>query len=180
MTCWKTLNISREYGQHRLTILSIFLGIISFIVLYIPFSILHQNAILHDPALWQVMLGLLTLPILHKLAHAFPITFTSKEFKLKWYFKYRYIPLLKLKVRSSLSKRTSIIMMLAPTVVITVPLLIGATVFPMFYPILIVFASIHIGISLTDWLILSFFIKAPKKCIVEKTKNNYDILVQSP
>ncbi|GAA0471171.1 DUF3267 domain-containing protein [Alkalibacillus silvisoli] len=180
MTCWKTVNISKEFGQNRLLILSIFLGIISFIVLFIPFSILHQNVLLHDPVFWQVLLGLLILPILHKLAHAFPIAFTRKEFKLKWYFKYKYIPLLKLNVRSSLSKRTSIIMILAPTLVITLPLLVGALAFPTFYPILIVFASIHIGISLTDWLILSFFIKAPKKCIVEKSKNNYDILVQSP
>ncbi|MET3683522.1 hypothetical protein ABID56_001617 [Alkalibacillus flavidus] len=180
MTCWKTINISKEFGQNRLKIMSVFLGIMSFIVLFIPFSLLHHSVPLHDPALWQVLLGLITLPILHKLAHALPITFTSKEFKLNWYFKYRYMPFLKIKMRSSLSKRTSIIMMVAPTVVLTLPLLVLANVFPSYYPILIVFTSIHIGISLTDWLMLSFFIRAPKKCIVEKSKHNYDILVRSP
>ncbi|WP_188207054.1 DUF3267 domain-containing protein [Alkalibacillus aidingensis] len=180
MTCWRTININKEVGQNRLTILSIFLGIISFIILFIPFSIIHQNVTLHEPALWQVLLGVVVLPILHKLAHAFPITFTDKELELKWRLKFKYIPYLKIKIKSSLSKRTSIIMMLAPSVFISLPLLLGALLFPMFYPILIVFASIHIGISLSDWLILSFFVKAPKKCIVEKSKNNYDILVQSP
>ncbi|WP_411955010.1 DUF3267 domain-containing protein [Alkalibacillus sp. S2W] len=180
MTCWKTINISREFGHNRLKILSVFFSIMSFIVLFVPFSIIHHNVSLHEPALWQVLLGLLTLPILHKLAHAFPLTFTSKEFTLKWYFKYRYIPMLKFKMRSSLSKRTSIIMMLAPTIVLTLPLLAGAIVLPTFYPILIVFTAIHLGISLTDWLMLSFFIRAPKQCIVEKSKHNYDILVQSP
>ncbi|WP_035512596.1 DUF3267 domain-containing protein [Halalkalibacillus halophilus] len=180
MTCWKSFNLTKEFGQNRLRILSVFTAILSFIILFVPFSIMFQHVEIHEPGLWKILIALFILPMLHKLAHVFPTIFTNKDVHLRWAFKYKYIPFLRLKVKSSLSKRTSIIMTLAPTVMITIPLLIGAIVFPTFYPILIILTAIHIGISLSDWLILSYFVQAPKQCVVEKSKNNYDILIQSP
>ncbi|PKR78271.1 hypothetical protein CEY16_00490 [Halalkalibacillus sediminis] len=178
MTCWKTVNISRELGHNRLAILSVLVGILSFSVLYVPFSIIYKGVTIFEPSIYHVMIGLLLIPVLHKLGHAIPILFTDREFYFKWSFKYQYLPMLKIRVRSNLSKRTSILMVLAPSLFLTVPLLFAATVFPTLYPLLLLFTAINIAISVEDWYTLAFFIKAPKKCVVTKTKNNYDILIQ--
>ncbi len=177
MTCWKTINITKEVGQNRLIMLSVFTGIVAFIVFYIPFSMIFQPIDLIEPPLFGVLISLFLLPLMHKLMHVGPLLFTDKEIRLQWNTKYRFILTLKIELNSTLSKKTSVLSMLAPSIVITIPLIITAFFIPEYYPILLMLASVHIGISLHDWLTLISLVYAPKKSIIEKSENEFDILV---
>lgn len=170
----------KEIGYNRLVILSTLLGITTLLFMYVPFSIIYQGVTIKTPSIYMVLSSLILLPLLHKMAHAIPLLFTDREFQFRWSFKYKYFPILKIKIKSSLSKKTSIITMLAPTLLITMPLMVALIGFPMYFPIIILCLSINIGISLPDWIALAYFVRAPKNSIIEKSKENYDILIKSP
>ncbi|TFB22095.1 DUF3267 domain-containing protein [Filobacillus milosensis] len=180
MTCWKSINVTKELGYNRLVILSTLLGITTFMFMYVPFSIIYQGVTIEAPSIYIVLSSLILLPVLHKLAHAIPLLFTDKEFQFRWSFKYRYFPMLKIKMKSSLSKRTSILTMVAPSLFITLPLMLALVGFPMYFPILILCLALNIGVSLPDWIALAYFTKAPKNSVIEKSRENYDILIKSP
>ncbi|GEL78395.1 DUF3267 domain-containing protein [Tenuibacillus multivorans] len=179
MTCWKTINITKELGYNRLIILSTLLGISTFILMYVPFSIIYQGVNIKAPSIYIVLSSLVLIPVLHKLAHAIPLLFTDKEFQFRWGFKNKYIPNLKIMMKSSLSKRTSIIMMLAPTIFITLPLMLALIAIPVYYPVVILCLALNIGMSLQDFIVLAYFARAPKNSVIEKSREDYDILVQS-
>ncbi|SEP80572.1 DUF3267 domain-containing protein [Piscibacillus halophilus] len=180
MTCWKSINVSKELGYNRLVILSTLLGLTTFLFMYVPFSIIYSGVTIKAPSIYIVLSSLILIPLLHKLTHAIPIMFTDKEFHFRWGFKYKYIPILRIQMKSSLSKRTSILTMLAPTLKITVPLMLALIGFPMYFPIIILCLALNIGISLQDLIALGYFVKAPRNSIIEKSQENYDILIKSP
>nr|WP_289037598.1 DUF3267 domain-containing protein [uncultured Allobacillus sp.] len=178
MTCWKTVNVTKEIGQNRLLLLSILTAILAFIVLYMPFSIVFQHIQLAEPPFASVVISLFLLPIMHKLIHVAPILFTNKTIHLKWKVKYKVIVSLRAQMESTLSKKTSILSIIAPTLIITLPLIILAYYIPAYHPILLFMAAIHIGMSLHDWLTLFSILRAPKKSVIEKSQNEFDILVR--
>ncbi|MFD2639272.1 DUF3267 domain-containing protein [Piscibacillus salipiscarius] len=180
MTCWKSINVTKELGYNRLVILSTLLGLVTFLIMYVPFSIIYSGVTIKAPSIYIVLSSLILIPILHKLTHAIPIMFTDKEFHFRWIIKYKYIPFLKIQMKSNLSKRTSIITMLAPTLMITLPLMLALIGFPVYFPIIILCLALNIGISLRDWIALGYFAKAPRHSVIEKSKENYDILIKSP
>lgn len=178
MNCWKTVNIQRDVGQGRVYLLSLISGMLAFIFLFLPYSILHLEAAIKDPGIWLISLMMLTLPFLHKIAHIASLGLLNKRIKIKWERKYWLIPFFSYQMLTSLSKKTSIIIWLAPTIFITVPCLILAVVFPAYYPYLLIFAAVNIGLSFSDFIYIKQFLQAPKKCIIENARDGYDILIK--
>ncbi|MBO8156180.1 MAG: DUF3267 domain-containing protein [Bacillaceae bacterium] len=178
MNCWKTINITRQIGIERLYLLSVIFGMISFIFLFLPYSIFHQEEAIKDIGMLPMIVIMLILPMLHNLAHIIPLGILNNKFKLQWKLKYRFIPMFSYQTMTSLSKKTTMFMWLAPTLLITAPCLVLAALFPGYYPYLLVFAAVNIGLSFTDFLYIKQFLHAPKKCIIENARDGYDILIK--
>lgn len=180
MNCWKSVNINKEFGHNRVYLLSFLTGLLSFLILYLPFSMVHGTHEMNDHGFLPLLIILFFLPSMHRLMHMLPLMLSYKRLRVKFKFKKRYVPTFTYQCKSKLSKKTSIMMALAPTFLITMPALIMGYVFPNYFAYLVLFASVNIGLSFSDFLYLNYFAKAPKKCLIENAKEGYDILVHQP
>ncbi|MCT2535562.1 DUF3267 domain-containing protein [Aquibacillus koreensis] len=177
MNCWKTVNVYREVGINRIYIISLLLGLLSFIFLYIPFSIVHQSNDFKDHGLFPLLFGLALLPLVHKLMHIVPLIIANRKVKLKWQLKMGMLPVFFLSTKTKMSKQTSIITLLAPTLFITIPGLVSSYLFADYFAYFLILTAINIGLSFTDYIYVAKLLRAPKKCIVENDDDGYDILV---
>ncbi len=177
MNCWKTVNLEREVGINRIYIFSFLNGFLSFIFLFIPFSIFHQTSNMKDHGIFPFIVSLILLPFAHKLFHYVPLLLTNRSFKIKWRINKRKFPMISILSTAKMSKLTSIISLLSPTLFITLPCLIASYLFPNYFAYFLIYASINIGLSSTDYIYMIRFLRAPKKCIVENDGSSYDILI---
>ncbi|SES98834.1 Putative zincin peptidase [Salinibacillus kushneri] len=176
--CWKTVNVTREFGQSRLYLMSSFLAFFTFILLFLPYSIYHQNIVIKDHGFIPLLIILMTLPTVHQMAHVIPLILCYKRTKINWDLAFKCIPILRVRPRSSLSKKPSIFMWFGPTLFLTVPGLITGAVLGNYYPYILLFVALNIGMSFKDFFYIKQFLKAPKKCKIEDAKDGYDILIQ--
>lgn len=178
MNCWKSVNISHDYGSSRVQLMSIILGLVSFLVLYVPFSMYHSVGKIHENGIYLFLIALFLLPSMHKLTHILPAIMLYKRLQVK--FKWKNIMFLTLcyKLESPLTKFSSIFLALGPSILLTLPLLIMANLFIGYMPYLMLLASFNIALSFTDFLYVHHFFKAPKRCIIEEAKDGYDILIK--
>ncbi|MBB6454669.1 multisubunit Na+/H+ antiporter MnhE subunit [Salirhabdus euzebyi] len=176
--CWKTVNITRELGQGRIYIMSCLIGLFAFILLFLPYSILHQHTPIKDLGFGALLIILVLLPTLHKMTHVLPLVLLNKRMRVRWQLEMGFIPTISYQTKTQLSKGNSIFMWLSPTIFLTIPGLVVGFVTPTYYPYIIVFTAMNIGMSFKDFLYIKQFIYAPKKCIIENAKDGYDILVQ--
>ncbi|MFB1051105.1 DUF3267 domain-containing protein [Paraliobacillus sp. JSM ZJ581] len=177
MNCWKTVNVQKEVGINRIYLLSFLIGFLSFIFLFVPFSIFHQTSNLKDHGIFPFILSLVLLPLVHKLSHYIPLLFSNRTFKIKCRVNKKKFPIISILSTAKMSKLTSIISLLAPTLIITIPCLIASYLFPNHFVYFLIYASINIGLSSTDYIYMNRFLRAPRKCIVENDGSSYDILI---
>ncbi len=178
MNCWKSINITKEFGSNRVYLMSLLTGLLSFLLLYIPFSMIHGTHSMKDHGFLPLLIVLFFLPSMHRLMHIVPLVLFYKRLKVKFRFRGRMVPTFSYQCKSKLSKQTSIVMALAPTLLMTLPALFMACVFPNYYAYFVLFAAMNIGLSFTDYLYLNQFARAPRRCIIENAKEGYDILIQ--
>ncbi|KGX92603.1 hypothetical protein N781_14830 [Pontibacillus halophilus JSM 076056 = DSM 19796] len=179
LNCWKTVNINKDFGSDRIFMVSFLLGTFSFMFLYVPFSMIHHQPALEDHGLLPLALALFLLPSIHKLTHILPLVLLNKRVRVQWKFKRGFLPTFRYRANSALSKKTSILMALAPTLLLTIPGLIACYVFPNYFAYILLFTCINIGLSFFDFLCVRHFLRAPRKCIIENAKDGYDILIQN-
>ncbi|WP_240339760.1 DUF3267 domain-containing protein [Halobacillus ihumii] len=180
MNCWKSVNINKEFGFNRVCLLSLLTGLMSFLVIYLPLSIIHKTTQMIDLGFIPLLIGLFLLPAIHRLMHILPLVLLYKRVRVTFKFRNRITPTFTYQCTSKLSKQTSIIMAMAPTLLITVPALMMSVIFPGYFAYLVIFAAVNIGLSLPDFLYLNQFARAPRRCVIANSKNGYDILIQRP
>ncbi|WP_082234715.1 DUF3267 domain-containing protein [Halobacillus massiliensis] len=180
MNCWKSINIQKEFGLNRVYLMSFLTALLSFLILYLPFSIIHGTHDVKDHGFLPLLIILFFLPAIHRLMHILPLILFYKKIKVQFRSKNRLTPTFSYQCKSKLSKQVSIIMALAPTLLITLPALMMGYVFPSYFAYLIIFASVNIGLSFTDFLYLNQFMRAPRRCVIENAKGGYDILIRRP
>lgn len=178
MNCWKTINLSKEYGTHRIYLVSLLTGLLSFIFLYLAFSMIHQPETFKDHGLLPLLLGTAAIPALHKLTHIVPLLLIKKRVKINWKRSFRFFPSLSFLTKSKMSKPTSLIILLAPTFFLTLPGVVASYFFGEYFAYFLIVTAFNIGYSSTDFLYIYQMLKAPKRCVVENAKDGYDILVQ--
>ncbi|WP_079709104.1 DUF3267 domain-containing protein [Paraliobacillus ryukyuensis] len=177
MNCWKTVNVHREVGMNRIFIFSFLIGFLSFIFLYLPFSVIHQTSSMKDYGIFPLIIGLVLLPYLHKLTHVIPLFLTNRAFKIKFRINKWKFPIINFLSTTKMSKQLLIIHLLAPTLFITVPSLIVSYYFPNYFVYFLIIASLNLGISYTDFIYIGRLMKAPRKCVIENDGVGYDILI---
>lgn len=180
MNCWKSVNINKEFGLNRLLLMSFMTGLLSFLLLYLPFSMIHGSHDVNDRGFLPFLLLMFFLPSIHRLMHMLPLILSYKRLHVKFRVKKRCVPTFTYQCKTKLSKQTSIAMALAPTMLITFPALIMGYMFPHYFAYFVLLASVNIGLSFPDYLYLNHFAKAPKKCLIENAKEGYDILIHQP
>ncbi|MFC0523494.1 DUF3267 domain-containing protein [Pontibacillus salicampi] len=177
LSCWKSFNITKEFGSDRIYLMSLILGTLSFIFLYLPASMYHQNHTMEEYGLLPITVALFMLPAVHKLMHLLPLVLLNKRLRIRWKLKRGIFPTFSYRTQASLSKGTSILMALTPTLFLTIPGLVTSYMFPSYFAYIILFTSVNIALSFTDFLCVRQFLLAPKKCIIENAKDGYDILI---
>ncbi len=159
-------------------IISSLISILSFIALYLPYSLLHQNKIIEDYGLVILILSFILLPTVHHFMHAVPLLLWKKNCKKDFRWEFGFWPNVVFIPSEGISKGLAIFSTIAPTLFISLPGLIAGALFPNQYPYFLIFTALNIGISYKDFICLRYLIKAPKKSVIENNKDEFDILVQ--
>ncbi|HHY74450.1 MAG TPA: DUF3267 domain-containing protein [Bacillus bacterium] len=179
MNCWKTINLSRDLGNQRLIVVSMFVMLPAFIMMYVPLSIINESTHLNDDYMLLFLICLLLLIPIHLVCHAIPAWLTGQRIKVRFYFNSRFLPIFTIQYNHQLPRNIKIASILAPTVFITCPLIFCSIIYPQFMHYFSIIAAINIGLSVSDIIYLMILIKAPKKSMIEHTRNSFDILVHN-
>ncbi|WP_249870176.1 DUF3267 domain-containing protein [Oceanobacillus saliphilus] len=178
MNCWKSINITKEIGQTRLVLISSIIGILSFLLLYVPISLFHGTTQINDAGILPLLIGLIMLPSLHSFMNILPLFFMRKRIKIYFTSKVKWYPTFHYYTKTHLSKTESLLVGFAPTLLITIPGLAASFIFTDFYGYILIFTCIHIGITVIDFLFLQHVIKAPKKAFIQNVHDGFDILLK--
>lgn len=179
MNCWKSINLVKEFGYHRLLFVSFLVSLLAFIVLFVPVSISHHGSHVKESGLLIFIAALLLLPAAHSLAHIFPLIIMNKQVKVVCKMKNRFLPVFNYYTKYLLTKRTSLFVALAPTLFITIPGILVSCFYADYYVYILLFTAVHIGASFLDILYVFHIIKAPKKAYIEYANTGFDILLKA-
>src|SRR5699024_4312869 len=133
MNCWKSVNITKEFGLSRLYLVSFLTGLLAFIFLYVSFSILQGDIHVHESGI-------------------VPLIMMNKSVKFIYKTKNKKLPVFTYYTKSQLTKKVSLMVALAPTILITIPGIAASYMVADFYVYILLFTSVHIGISFIDFL----------------------------
>ncbi|MDQ0232312.1 DUF3267 domain-containing protein [Metabacillus malikii] len=176
MTCWKTINLSKDIGQSRILFLSIITMIFVFILTYLPINLLLPNNRLNDEHFIIFVLLYISLLPIHKLLHALPLLISGCRVstKIKYYF---MIPVLEVKACNSIKKGSMIISLLAPFLIITSLLLLSSLSFTSYIHYICIAMAFHIGLCVPDFIFIKHLIFAPKTSMIEEFEDGYEVLI---
>lgn len=177
MNCYKSINITKEIGQNRLFIISMLIGTLSFIVLYVPYS-LHHASHLKQTGLLPFIIALSLLPSIHVCMNILPLIIMKKRIKVYYKRKYIFFPAFYYYTASHLTKKAALSAAIAPTLFITIPGLIASFLFPDFFVYILFLTCIHMGFSFIDFLVIRHIMKAPKRALFQNVNDGFDILLK--
>lgn len=177
MNCLKSVQFNKEFGVSYLRSLAIILSLVSFIMFYLILSVFHGSHTVEDTGIFLFLIAIILLPLLHMTFHLLPLIILRKGTKFILCKKKRLFPVLTYSTNSYLTKRVSIIKALSPTILITIPTIVASFYFSNYYVFIALFASIHLGISLRDFIFIHHIIKAPKKALIEDDSEGFSVLL---
>ncbi|WLR51473.1 DUF3267 domain-containing protein [Bacillus tianshenii] len=178
MSCWKSINLSKDYGLPRISILSMLVMLGSFICIYLPMSMVYTTVELKDNHVLAFLSGILLVPAAHQLLHVLPAWLMFKKATLKLKKKYG-IPVLSVRFYQSMSKPLSILCLGTPLVLLTSLFMIGSYILPHYMHYFAMMSAFNIGLSVTDVIYLLLFLKAPRRCYIENDNDGFDILIKN-
>lgn len=178
MNCWKTINFEKEFGQNRIHLISFLISILTFIILFVPYSIIHGTTSVNKNGFIPFAIVFAMLPSIHSFMHILPLIITNKRKKINEKSKSILRPKLTYYPKSYLSKELSLIVALAPTLFITIPGIVASFLFAEYYVLILVLTSLNVGVSFTDFLYVFHITKAPKKSLIENENDGFAILVK--
>lgn len=175
MHCWKTINIEREYGTTRLYFLATIIFVLVFCFSYISFSY-NFNGQHIDRFLWLFLIIIPFVYPLHKVLHYFALLKHRKLVIFRFKIQYHFIPIIHMRLHS-IPKRSYLIALITPFIVINSLLLLGGFIIPLYAHYFSAILALHCSICLMDILYLKNLMYAPKDAIIEETPRGYEILV---
>lgn len=179
MTCWRTINLAKDYGFHRIVLISIITMFFAFVLIYIPLNLMHPTAHLNEDGILFFLIGLLLVFPIHKLLHGLPLFILRKKFKLTATNHILFMPVLTIRLKETLSKSTIITALCSPFFLITALMLIGSFMFPGYIHYFSIIAAINLGLCVPDLICLRHVLQAPKTSQIEEVDDGYSILVNN-
>ncbi|WP_374721644.1 DUF3267 domain-containing protein [Peribacillus tepidiphilus] len=176
MNCWKSINLTKQYGMHRIMILSLFTMLLSFITIYTVITIAISESKLYDKHILWFVLGILFIYPAHKALHFLPLLNQMKKVKVSTGFA-NFIPYVKVRLIEPVSKSIFIIALLTPFVVITTLLSVCAYTYFHYAHYFTILLSLHMGLCVSDFIYVKNILGSPNQCYVEENEEGYEILV---
>ncbi|MFS0782975.1 DUF3267 domain-containing protein [Bacillus sp. 1P06AnD] len=176
MHCWKSVNLTKQYGSHRILIISLLTMLLSFVTIYALISAGFPKSKLHDDYTILFIGGIFMLYPLHKLLHLLPLLFSINKLKIqsKQLF---FIPRFSIKVKEPITKMLFLLSLMTPFIVITGLCLYFAIIIPSYAHYFTILLSLHIGLCASDAITLCNILRTPKYCYVEENDEGFEILV---
>ncbi|QOR67416.1 DUF3267 domain-containing protein [Cytobacillus suaedae] len=179
MTCWRTINLAKDYGFHRIVLISIITMFFTFVLIYIPLNLMHPNAHLNEDGILFFLTGCLIVFPVHKLLHGLPLFILRKKFKLTASSNILFMPVLTIRLKQTLSKSIIITALIMPFLLITSLMLIGSFMFPGYIHYFSIIAALNLGLCVPDLICLRHVLQAPKTSQIEEVDDGYSILVNN-
>ncbi|HEX7064772.1 MAG TPA: DUF3267 domain-containing protein [Bacillales bacterium] len=179
MNCLKSVRFMRDYGTIRIAIFSVFATMVYFTLFYVLFLNLHPQLQINRFSFPILLAALILIYPLHKLFHCFPIWLVGRKASLSLEWQSNRFPILFCDPSGPISRNLSIVCVAFPGVAITVLSLMVAPMIPLFFHYIAVASSINFGLAVTDFIYLSYLIKAPSHAYVEDFREGFHILVQT-
>ncbi|GAA0438338.1 hypothetical protein GCM10008983_14080 [Lentibacillus halophilus] len=179
MNCVRIVNLNKQYGWNRLYLQSFLTGLLAFVIMYVPVSIKHDMSAMDEFGIFPLLLAVLFMPFLHVFMHMLPLIMMNKQAKLIYKQNMLLFSNINYYTKKYVSKNVSLLAALAPTLLITIPGMIAAYSFSDYYVYFLIFTSIHIGMTFTDFLYILYIAKAPKEAYIENSNNEIAILIKS-
>jgi hypothetical protein len=177
MNCWKSLNLSKEFGSVRLVILSLFGMICYFVIFNLTFTNLFGSQNITDfNALVFLCCLLLVYPV-HKLLHCLPIWLFGRKVRLTFDRETSFLKLF-CDITGVIPKRLYMVVILFPLIFMTVGLSILTLCFPNGIDYYLITGTVNFGISTTDLLYFVYIISAPRHAIIEDDRDGCHILIK--
>lgn len=177
MNCWKTVNMNKEYGQERIYFVSMLVGLLMFMLLYVPISIFHHYALADDDAFLPFAVALLLLPTIHSSLHVLSCLVLGRSIRIIPKRKFQVIPMFYFCTKSHESKMMSVLIAMAPTIFLTLPGLAASFMFKDVYVFILILTAANIGLSLKDFIYAAHLLRAPKRCRISNRVSSLDILI---
>jgi hypothetical protein len=178
LNCWKTINISKDYGLQRLFLFSMIVSLSFFIIYYISFSFLYPNVHFVETELLPLIVCLLSILPVHKILHCLPIWMTGRKAKVLLNFRYPLYQMIHCQFSCTLSKKLSIIAVMTPMVSITSFSFIGTLLFPQYMHLFAIFSALNLGLSVTDVVYVQHLWGAPRSSYLEDGPDGFYILTK--
>jgi len=176
--CWKTINIKKEYGSTWLTIMAISLFVIVFSVSFIVFGHIHPS-LYRDDYFWIFAVCFVLLYPIHKLLHYFSLFEYRKSVKLRMKIDYKFIPIIKMRIKSIIPKNRYVFTLSAPFIIINGLLIFLAATYEQYAHYTCFLLAYHCSICFIDFLFIKNLMHAPKNAVIEETPKGCEILVPS-
>lgn len=179
MNCWKSIKLNKEFGKNRLLLISLLTGLLAFILLYVPFSITNGLNHANNTAMLLLLVALYFLPFLHACMHILPLILLNNRIKLIFQRQKKVLPIFTYYTNAYVTKKVYLLATLGPTILITLPGIIATYIFNEIYVYILLFTSVHIGFSFSDFLYLTHIVKAPRKAYIENDHDGLNILLDA-
>jgi hypothetical protein len=176
MNCWKTINISKQYGAQRLFILSSLTMLFSFIILYVPITYLSASPLKSNYFMVLLMSIVFMYPT-HKLFHYLPIVHLGSSVKKRVEMFGGIMPIIHIKVQDPIRKWTFLIALFFPFLVIGFLIMIGFLLFPNYSHYFTILLAYHIGLCVSDFICAKNILFAPNQSYIEENDEGFEILI---
>ncbi|MGG3926791.1 DUF3267 domain-containing protein [Metabacillus fastidiosus] len=176
MNCWKTINISKDYGFYRLSFLSILSMIIAFIIIYLPINFIFPTTHFKEVPFLLFIFLLIGLVPFHKFLHIVPLLLSGNRMTYQWKV-YLFIPTIRVKPCYSTKKLYMLLSLMTPFITVTTLFTILGFHFPSYIHYFCIATAFHIGICISDFIFIKQILKAPRKCYIEEFEDSFEVLI---
>lgn len=176
MHCWKVIHIEREYGPVRLLLLNVLAFVLVFSFSYVIMSFNYATP--HEDHFFWI--NLLIFPLiypLHKYIHYLALFGYKKSLANRLVFKYKYVPVIQMRLKDLIPKWRYIFALVAPFLLINSSIIVASIEWPQFAHYLSFYLAFHCSICVLDFLYVKNLITAPNNAIIEETPKGYEILI---
>ncbi|MFC7688235.1 DUF3267 domain-containing protein [Ureibacillus sp. GCM10028918] len=156
--------------------MAISLFIIVFSISFLALGRVHPT-FYRDDFFWLFALCFVLIYPIHKLLHYYSLFEYRKSVKLRLKVEYRFIPIIRMRIKSIIPKKRYVITLLAPFVIINGVLIFVAVSYKEYAHLSCLLLAFHCSICLIDFLYIKNLIHAPKNSVIEETPRGCEILV---
>jgi hypothetical protein len=176
MHCWKTINLEKNYGYHRIFLISFMFTMIMFSLFYSSIeSVVSEQ--LYDKHFYLFVAGIFLVYPIHKVLHLLPILTYIKKVKCKIKRQYFFVPIFNIQVVDPIPKRVFFIALMSPFFLFSVTFTAASLVLPHYTHYFTILIGFHSGICAIDFIYVRDLHRSPKHALIEESDEGYEILV---